>query len=43
MPKGGCQNCNMPNQNLKRCKHEDIKRYSLFNFLPKSATDWVDG
>ena len=41
--KEGCQDCNMPNQNFKTCRHEDIKGYTLFNFHPKSATEWVNG
>jgi hypothetical protein len=42
-PKGGCQDCNMPNQNLKKCKHDVIKLSTWCTLHPKSATDWADG
>jgi hypothetical protein len=43
MAKRGCQDCNMPNQILKKYKPKDIKHYALYTLHPKSATDWADG
>ena len=43
MAKGGCQDCNMPNQTFKKCRNEDNKGYTLFTLHPKSATEWANG
>jgi hypothetical protein len=39
MAKGGYQDCNMPNQNFKKSRHEDNNGYTLFTLHTKSAAE----